>query len=546
MGHKINWSAAIETVPRRSIIMGKGTLALFLLAVAQLATCYDPEEELLYDTFPDDFLWGTATAAYQIEGAWDEDGKGESIWDRFVHDTDAHHIKNDDTGDEACDSYHMYKEDVQLLKAMGVNSYRLSIGWSRILPQGVGEVNQAGADYYNNVIDELLANGIKPAVTLYHWDLPQALDEGPLGCVDETDHTTCGWLNPAVADWFEEYANVVFSNFGDRVKFWITLNEPKETSLQGYGSGDMAPGIKGRGTYSYIAAHNQIRAHGRAYRLYEEHFKEDHGGECGITCNVNWAEPRDPNTPADVQAHEDNLQFNFGWYLHAIAKDGKYPPIMRSQIDRKSEEQGFTESRLPHFTEDESAMIAGSCDFIGMNFYTADVVYPEVCECDPEVDENCPDYYCDQDVSSYQDESWYGSGSSWLKVAPWGIRGALNWASQEYKLNESKKKIYITENGFSDKLGNSDDLQRIYYYKHYINQILKAIKNDGVDVGGYYAWSLMDNFEWAMGYSEHFGLHSVDMTPIAEGGIHARTPKESSRFYARLIAAKGNPEGIIC
>merc|ERR1712018_318666 len=510
--------------------MTKLALAFLLLAVVHLVTSgtcpekYDvhKEEPLLYDTFPDDFKWGGATAAYQIEGAWNEDGKGESIWDKFVHDGQGH-IKNGHTGDVACDSYHKYKEDVQLLKAMGMTSYRFSIAWSRILPQGVGEVNQEGIDYYNNLIDELLANGITPAVTLYHWDIPQALQNIPTPAEG-------GWLNPDVADWFEEYAGVVFAAFGDRVKFWITLNEPKETSLQGYGSGDMAPGIVGRGTYSYIAAHNQIRAHGRAYRLYESEYKPTQGGVCGITCNVNWAEPRDPSNPADVEAHETNLQFNFCWYLHPIALDGKYPPIMRSQIDSKSEKQGLPESRLPSFTEEESAMLAGSYDFIGMNFYTSDVVYPQ------EGDINKIDYYEDQDVATYQDPTWYGSGSSWLKVTPWGIRGALNWASEQY----NHPKIYITENGFSDRLGNTDDLQRIYYYKHYINEILKAVKLDGVDVAGYYGWSLMDNFEWARGYSEHFGMHSVDMSSPEK----TRTPKESSRFYAKIAAANGFNEDM--
>merc|ERR1712018_616978 len=241
--------------------MTKLALAFLLLAVVHLVTSgtcpekYDvhKEEPLLYDTFPEGFLWGAATAAYQIEGGWNEDGKGESIWDVFVHDGQGH-IDNDDTGDVACDSYHKYEEDVQLLKAMGMTSYRFSIAWTRILPNGIGEVNQAGIDYYNNLIDELLANDIEPAVPLYHWDIPQALQDT---LADPENPESGGWLNPAVADWFEEYAGVCFAAFGDRVKTWITLNEPKETSLQGYGNGAMAPGIVGMGTTAYLAAHNQ-------------------------------------------------------------------------------------------------------------------------------------------------------------------------------------------------------------------------------------------------------------------------------------------------
>merc|ERR1712038_198188 len=425
------------------------------LLLASVALAYSPEEPLLFDSFPDDFLWGSATAAYQIEGAWNEDGKGPSIWDVFTKVPGT--IIDGSSGDVACDSYHNYKEDVRLMKEMGLTSYRFSIGWTRILPEGTGARNPDGIQYYHNLIAELLANDIVPAVTLYHWDLPQALqDQG-------------GWLNASVADWFEEYARVCFEEFGNDVKFWITLNEPKETSLQGHGSGTMAPGLKGPGTLVYQAAHNQIRAHARAYRAYHQDFAEAQGGKIGITLNINWMEPRDPSDEADVEA-SNTL----------------------------------------------------------MNFYTAQIVYPEAS--DPEL----VDFYADPDVGSYQDDTWYGSGSSWLKVCPWGIRQAINWATREYGAPD----IYITENGFSDRLGNIDDLQRIYYYKHYLNQVLKAIKVDGISVKGYYAWSLLDNFEWAMGYTEKFGLHNVNMSDPAR----TRTAKESSRYLSRLIAENGFSE----
>ena len=286
---------------------------------------YIYEEDLLYDHFPEDFKWGCATAAYQIEGGWDEDGKGVNIWDVFTRYNGT--IKDGSSGDVACDSYHKYQEDVQLLKNLGVNSYRFSIAWTRILPNGLGERNPLGIAYYNNLIDELLANGITPAVTLYHWDLPQALsDQG-------------GWLNSSVSEWFEEYARVCFEEFGDRVKFWITLNEPRETSIQGYGTGTMAPGISpskcadfglddcGPGTTTYIAAHNQIRAHAAAYRAYQADFAASQGGKVGITLNVNWGQPRDEADAGDIQASEDYLNFNLGWYAHAIFVDGKYPEV---------------------------------------------------------------------------------------------------------------------------------------------------------------------------------------------------------------------------
>merc|ERR1712038_18472 len=359
------------------------------LLLASLALAYSPEEELLYDSFPDDFLWGSATAAYQIEGAWNEDGKGPSIWDVFTKVPGT--IIDGSSGDVACDSYHNYKEDVRLMKEMGLTSYRFSIGWTRILPEGTGARNPDGIQFYHNLIAELLANDIVPAVTLYHWDLPQALqDQG-------------GWLNASVADWFEEYARVCFEEFGDRVKFWITLNEPKETSLQGHGSGTMAPGLEGLGTLAYIAAHNQIRAHARAYRAYHTDFAADQGGKIGITLNVDWAEPRNPDDQADVDASETNLQFNLGWYAHAILKNGKYPDIMKEKIDAKSSQQGFESSRLPHFTEEESTMIAKSTDFLGMNFYTSNIVYPEESNLD-EVS-----YFNDPDVASIKGPFWKGS-----------------------------------------------------------------------------------------------------------------------------------------
>ncbi|XP_023324744.1 lactase-phlorizin hydrolase [Eurytemora carolleeae] len=466
-------------------------LVSLLLTLGLTGVClgYVYEEDLLYDSFPEGFLWGTATAAYQIEGGWNEDGKGESIWDVFTRIEG--NIIDGSSGEVACDSYHKYKEDVALMKSMNMTSYRFSVSWSRIIPRGVGTVNQAGVQYYKNLISELKSAGIIPAITLYHWDLPQALQlQG-------------GWLNSSVADWFEDYARVVFAEFGNDVKLFITLNEPKETSIQGHGTGTMAPGFKGIGDLTYIAAHNQIRAHARAYRLYQAEFAASQGGKVGITLNTNWGEPEEPNNPAHQEASDTFMQFNFGWYGHAIFKDGKYPEVMRRNIDRNSQLQGLNISRLPEFTPEESAMIAGSTDFIGLNFYTSNIVYPG------EEDISTPSYFTDDGVKDYQDSTWYGAGSVWLKVTPWGIRSALNWITEEYG---GTKDIYITENGFSDLQGNVDDLMRLYYYKHYLNQVLKAIKEDEVKVAGYYAWSLMDNFEWAMGYTEKFGLHSVDFT----------------------------------
>merc|ERR1711874_228056 len=367
-----------------------------------------------------------------------------------------------------------------------------------------------------NLITSLVDAGISPAVTLYHWDLPQALQERG------------GWLTEEVADWFEEYADLCFREFGDTVKFWITLNEPRVTSLGAYGEGNMAPGIVGIGTTSYISAHNQILAHARAYRLYQEKYRASQGGQVGITLNIHWAEPENPEDPTHREASDRVIQFALGWFAQPILLTGDYPAVMREKIDAKSEAQGYPESRLPTFTAEQQAMVANSSDFLGINFYTSEIVYP--------VDEGVEDvsYFKDDDADLYKDPTWFTSGSDWLMVTPWGLRKILSWVGSHYPGVD----VYITENGVSDKLGNLDDLQRIYYYKHYVNQVLKSIKLDAIPVKGYFAWSLMDNFEWGNGYTEKFGLHYVNMTDPGR----ARLAKNSSKYFSKLIKVNGFDE----
>ena len=287
----------------------------------------------------------------------------------------------------------------------------------------------------------------------------------------------------------------------------------------------MAPGVEGIGTTSYISAHNQIRAHARAYRLYKEKFAEGQGGKVGITLNIHWAEPEDPENQTHVEASETIIQFALGWFAQPIFVDGKYPAVMREKIDAKSEAQGYPNSRLPEFTVDEEKMIKNSSDFLGINFYTSEIVYPK--------DEGVEDvsYHNDDDVEWYKDPTWYTSGSSWLMVTPWGLRSILQWIKSHY----GDVDVHVTENGVSDRLGNLDDLHRVYYYKHYLNQLLKAISLDGVNVKGYFAWSLLDNFEWAKGYSEKFGLHYVNMTDQAR----TRIPKESAHYYSKIVKQNG-------
>nr|ATP16791.1 multidomain GH1 [Lyrodus pedicellatus] len=468
-------------------------------------------DEFYYGRFPNGFIWAVATASYQIEGAWDEDGKGPNIWDTFTHE--GGNIKQNDTGDIATDSYHKYPEDINLLRALGVSHYRFSLSWARIMPMGYGEVNQAGIDFYNDFIDMLIAGGIEPMITLYHWDLPQAIQ-------DEYG----GWPNRSVADLFEAYADVCFEAFGDRVKFWITLNEPWCTAFLGYGNGQDAPGIVDSGISDYQAAHTLILSHARAYRLYERKYKRYQKGRCGITLNSDWASPKNASDVKDWAAAERRVQFHLGWFANPIYVNGQYPPIMQFQIHRKSDMQGLNETRLPQFTPFESFLVQGSSDFFGLNSYTT------VRSADAEwgADGN---YYNDMDVAGDADPSWPASGSSWLYVVPWGIRHLLNFIKDNY----GDPEIYITENGVSDNNGTLEDDHRVEFYRSYTNEVLKAINLDDVNVKGYTAWSLLDNFEWSRGYTEYFGMHSVNMSDPER----PRAAKKSAEFYRELILRNG-------
>ncbi|VDI50812.1 lactase-phlorizin hydrolase, partial [Mytilus galloprovincialis] len=469
-------------------------------------------DDFYYGTFPDDFAWSSATAAYQVEGAWNEDGKGPSIWDVHSHNGK---IDNNATGDIACDSYHKYKEDIKIMSDMKVTHYRFSISWPRILPDGTTRyINRKGIEYYNKLIDGLKAAGIEPMVTLYHWDLPQAL-HSPYK----------GWLNESTSDLFAKYARICFREFGDRVKLWITLNEPRVVATQGYGDGHMAPGIVGLGTTVYDSAHNLIKAHAKAYHIYDKEFRPAQKGKIGVTMNFDWHDPKNKSNSGDIKASEIGNQFFLGWFANPVYVNGDYPVVMKEKIAAKSKHQKLSRSRLPSFTEYEKIYIKGTADFFGLNFYTSQIVTLK------SKYSYKADYNTDADISTEQYSSWIGSGSPWLKVTPWGLRKALNWIRNHY----GNTPIYITENGVSDRNGSIQDAHRVYYYKHYINNVLKAIRLDDANVKGYTAWSLMDNLEWMRGYTERFGLHYVDFNDPNR----TRTPKASARFIRDLIANNG-------
>jgi len=450
--------------------------------------------------FPNDFIWGTATSSYQIEGGAALDGKGPSIWDAFSSIPGK--IFEGGTGEVACDHYNRFKEDVQLMKNMGVKAYRFSIAWARIMPTGKDTVNEKGIQFYSDLIDELLKAGITPWVTLYHWDLPLALQL-------EED----GWLNTSIVDHFAAYANLCFERFGDRVKNWITLNEPWVVAILGYGQGVFAPG-RNSNSEPYLAAHHLILAHAKAVNIYRANYNYQ-GGQIGITNNCDWREPL-TDSPLDKAAAERALQFFLAWFADPIYK-GDYPAVMKERLGE----------RLPTFTTAEKEMMLGTSDFFGLNHYTT--MYAAH---NDGTGENQNVYGNggiseDQAVDLSLDKDWKLTIMNWA-VVPWGCKKLLAWIDERYDQPE----IIITENGcaYADELvdGQVDDQERLDFYKGYLQACQQAI-NEGIKLKGFFAWSFMDNFEWASGYSKRFGLHYVDFETLE------RTPKKSALWFKQVI-----------
>ncbi|XP_077982792.1 cytosolic beta-glucosidase-like isoform X2 [Glandiceps talaboti] len=470
-------------------------------------------DRILYDNFPDNFTWAVATSSYQIEGAWNEDGKGQSIWDTFSHQEGR--VYGDHNGDVACDSYHKIEEDVALLKNLSVTHYRFSLSWPRILPDGTtARVNQAGIDYYQRLIDALVEANIQPMVTLYHWDLPQALED--MG----------GWENDIVAVYFNDFADLCFKTFGDRVKMWITLNEPLISSKMGYELGIHAPGVQHQGSSIYRVGHNMLKAHSKAWHTYNSKYRNTQKGFVGITLVIFWGEPASDDEE-DIDAADRYMQFHAGWFAHPIFI-GDYPEVMKKQILTKSRSQCLTSSRLPTFNEEEIRLIRGTADFLGVNYYTAEKIRNRESASLP------AGYLEDQDISISLDDSWPKCDVPWMRPVPWGLREVLNWVKDQY----GNPPIYITENGIAEKDTGEmvlEDTWRSKYLTAHINEVLKARKVDGVNVQGYTAWSLMDNFEWADGYKMRFGLHFVDFNDPNR----SRKPKSSAALFRDIVQNNG-------
>ncbi|KAG9349160.1 hypothetical protein JZ751_029483 [Albula glossodonta] len=467
-----------------------------------------------YGTFPEGFRWGVSSSAYQIEGGWNADGKGENVWDTFTHKPG--NIINNHNGDVACDSYHRIEEDLYMLRALGVESYRFSLSWSRIFPNGRREsLNQKGVDYYNNLIDSLLADNITPMVTLHHWDLPQALMS-----ID-------GWENIAMIDIFNDFSDFCFSTFGDRVKFWVTFNEPYTIAWSGYGLGKIPPNIKSPNA-PYRAAHNLLKAHAAAYHTYDDKYRKAQGGMVSISLNADWAEPEDVDIPREVVAADRAMQFQLGWFAHPIFKNGDYPDAMKWMVGNKSELQGLSESRLPAFTEQEKAYIRGTADIFCVNTHTTKIVRHVTTRLKPPT---CKD---DKDLGEAEESDSPGTAIDGQRAVAWGLRRLLNWIKEEY----GDPEIYVTENGVAtDSKTTVDDTDRIFFLKTYIDEALKAQNLDAVRLRGYIASSLMDSFEWLRGYTVGFGLHHVDF----DHPMRPRTPKRSAHYYYNVMKDNGFP-----
>ncbi len=455
--------------------------------------------------FPEKFLWGSATSSYQIEGAWNEGGKGPSIWDAFC--TVPGRVARGESGEVACDHYHRFKDDVKLMKNIGLHAYRFSIAWARIQPNGRGKPNPDGIRFYSELIDELLANDIVPWVTLYHWDLPLALQM-------END----GWLNPQIADDFAAYADICFEHFGDRVKNWITLNEPWVVSILGYGQGVFAPG-RTSNSEPYLAGHNLLRAHAYAVDIYRRKYQAKQGGQIGITNNCDWREPA-TDSQEDKEAAQRAVEFFLAWFADPVYC-GQYPKVMVARV----------KDRLPSFSDKDKGLLKNSTDFFGLNHYATMLAANNTNGSRKTEVYGNGGLSEDQDVLLTVKKEWEKTDMHWA-IVPWGCRKLLEWIDDRY----GRPPIYITENGCAFPEGpvdgKVDDQRRVDFLKGYLSECNQAIAN-GVDLRGYFLWSFMDNFEWASGYSKRFGIHYVDFE------TQERIPKASAFWYADTIRNNG-------
>ncbi|MEP7028315.1 MAG: GH1 family beta-glucosidase [Candidatus Eisenbacteria bacterium] len=445
--------------------------------------------------FPPGFLWGAATSAYQVEGSPLADGAGPSIWHRFAHTPGR--VVNGDTGDVACDHYRRWAEDVEWMRRLRLNAYRFSVSWARVLPEGKGRVNRAGLDFYSRLVDRLLERGIAPMVTLYHWDLPAALDD--LG----------GWLDRDIAGWFGDYAELMYRTLGDRVALWATINEPWVIVDGGYLHGALAPGHKSA-FEAPRAAHHLLLAHGAAVEALRAAPGPRSGGRVGIVINL---EPKDSASEREedlAATRRADAQFN-RHYLDALFL-GSYPAELGEVYG-----EGW-----PEFPEADFRRIGTPMDYLGINYYSRGLT------------ENDPTAWPTRASTVHNPDAEY-TALDW-EIHPESLTRTLAWVRDRY----TPLPLYVTENGAAfdepatlpENARTLDDPRRVAYLHAHLNAVRAAIAQ-GVDVRGYFAWSLLDNFEWGHGYAKRFGLLHVDRESMR------RTPKTSARFYRQVAISHG-------
>ncbi|KAJ3675842.1 hypothetical protein LUZ60_004884 [Juncus effusus] len=466
------------------------------------------------ESFPHGFTFGTAASAYQVEGMAHKDGRGPSIWDTFIQIPGE--IANNATADVTVDEYHKYKEDIDIMKKMNFDAYRFSISWSRIFPEGAGKVNSKGVAYYNRLIDYMIKRGITPYANLYHYDLPDALEKKYKGL-----------LSKKVVNDFADYAEFCFKTFGDRVKNWWTFNEPRVVAALGYDDGQFAPGRcsdcsagGNSATEPYIVAHNLILSHAAAVKRYRDKYQAKQKGRIGLLMDFVWYEAL-TDSKADQAAAQRSRDFHVGWFIHPLTY-GEYPKSM----------QMIVKERLPKFSQEEVKMVKGSFDYVGINQYTSYYVSNS-----NQTENEMPrryslDWHADFAYERHGVPIGPRAHSTWLYMVPWGMYKAVTYIKENYK----NPTVILSENGM-DYPGNVTlkegirDTIRINYYKNYITELKKAI-DDGANVIGYFAWSLLDNFEWKSGYTSRFGLVYVDFTTLK------RYPKMSALWFQKMLQKK--------
>jgi beta-glucosidase len=480
-------------VTRRDIAKIAGSAAFLMPAMAGEASAQSsrnrPARMLARREFPKGFLWGTATASYQIEGAWNEDGKGESIWDRFAHT--AGKIKNNDTGDVALDHYHRYKDDIQLTRSLGAKAYRFSIAWPRIFPEGAGAPNAKGLDFYNRLVDELIAHGITPFATLYHWDLPQALQD-----------RWGGWESRDTAKAFADYAGHVAGKLSDRVRHFFTINEFTTFVELGHSAGVHAPGLKLPPARLNQVRHHAVLGHGLAVQAIRAAARR--GTRVGPAENLAVGVPVVETAEHIAAAERYTRETNAGYLT--VMLEGRYTDAYLAKAGADA----------PKFTPEDLKAIGSPLDFVGINVYMPQYVRAV---------DAAPGYQVVEVSKSHP-----RTASSWHVIGP----ESLYWAPRHLSRLWSVQDIYITENGcgMADEPaadGIVYDSDRIMFLRSYLKELQRAT-SEGVPVRGYFQWSSMDNFEWADGYGVRFGLIHVDYATLK------RTPKLSASFFREVAA----------